>query len=64
MSGTNGFFIQIEGFYTPDNLQKTFKVIKSMSGTANCFDNTVADALFHTLKTELICHDVSDWNGS
>jgi len=29
----------------------------SMSRKGNCWDNAVAESFFHTLKTELVCHD-------
>ena len=31
-----------------------YKIIQSMSGKGNCYDNAVAESFFHTLKTELI----------
>lgn len=46
--------------YACDNfraLLKTFKVIQSMSGKGNCYDNAVAESFFHTLKTELVYHE-------
>jgi len=39
------------------HLLKTFDVIQSMSGKGNCYDNTVAESFFHTLKTELVYHE-------
>ena len=30
------------------------KIIQSMSGKGNCYDNAVAESFFHTLKTELV----------
>ena len=30
------------------------RIIQSMSGKGNCYDNAVAESFFHTLKTELI----------
>ena len=38
-------------------LLDTFKVIQSMSGKGNCYDNAVAESFFHTLKTELVYHE-------
>ena len=38
-------------------LLKSFKVIQSMSGKGNCYDNAVAESFFHTLKTELVYHE-------
>ncbi len=29
------------------------KIVQSMSGTGNCYDNALAESFFHTLKTEL-----------
>ncbi len=34
------------------------KVIQSMSGRGNCYDNAVAESFFHTLKTELVYHEI------
>jgi putative transposase len=31
-----------------------FRIIQSMSGKGNCYDNAVAESFFHTLKTELV----------
>ena len=39
-------------------LLKTFKAIQSMSGKGNCYDNAVAESFFHTLKTELVYHQI------
>lgn len=33
---------------------KTLKMIPSMSGRGNCYDNAVAESFFHTLKVELV----------
>ena len=33
------------------------KIIQSMSGKGNCYDNAVAESFFHTLKTELVYHE-------
>ncbi len=35
-------------------LLKSRKIIQSMSGKGNCYDNAVAESFFHSLKTELI----------
>lgn len=35
-------------------LLKEYKMIQSMSGKGNCYDNAVAESLFRTLKSELI----------
>lgn len=43
--------------YTRDAFQALLaknKVVCSMSGTGNCYDNAVAESFFHTLKTEWI----------
>ena len=34
------------------------KMIQSMSGKGNCYDNAVAESFFHTLKTELVHHEI------
>ncbi len=39
-------------------LLKDTKAIQSMSGKGNCYDNAVAESFFHTLKTELVYHEV------
>ena len=36
------------------NTLKSYKVLQSMSRKANCWDNTVAEAFFKSLKMELI----------
>lgn len=41
--------------YTSKNFQKqlaTYRMITSMSGTGNCYDNAAMESFFHTLKTE------------
>ena len=40
------------------SLLKRYKAIQSMSGKGNCYDNAVAESFFHTLKTELIYHQI------
>jgi len=35
-------------------LLDSFKMIQSMSGRGNCYDNAVAESFFHTLKMELV----------
>jgi len=32
---------------------KSYKIMQSMSGMGNCYDNAMAESFFHTLKTEL-----------
>jgi putative transposase len=39
-------------------LLKHFGIQQSMSRRANCWDNAVAESFFHTLKTELIHHQI------
>ena len=39
-------------------LLKRYKVIQSMSGKGNCYDNAVAESFIHTLKTELVYHQI------
>ena len=34
------------------------RAIQSMSGRGNCYDNAVAESFFHTLKTELVHHEL------
>ena len=34
------------------------KAIQSMSSRGNCYDNAVAESFFHTLKTELVYHEL------
>ena len=34
------------------------QVTQSMSGKGNCYDNAVAESFFHTLKTELVHHEI------
>jgi transposase InsO family protein len=34
------------------------RAIQSMSGNGNCYDNAVAESFFHTLKTELVHHEL------
>ena len=43
--------------YCSDEFQKILrhnKIIQSMSGKGNCYDNAVIESFFHTLKTELV----------
>ncbi len=39
-------------------LLKRSKAIRSMSSKGNCYDNAVAESFFHTLKTELVSHEI------
>ena len=34
-----------------------YKMVQSMSGKGNCYDNAVAESFFHTLKTELVFYE-------
>ena len=36
---------------------KKYRLMQSMSGRGNCYDNAVAESFFHTLKTELVYHE-------
>ena len=36
------------------NKLSEYRMIQSMSGKGNCYDNAVAESFFHTLKTELV----------
>lgn len=38
------------------DILKTHDIVQSMSRRGNCWDNSVAESFFHTLKTELIHH--------
>ncbi len=40
-----------------DLLQK-YNITQSMSRKGNCWDNAVAESFFHTLKTELVYHEI------
>lgn len=43
--------------YASEELQLTLQQLgirQSMSGAGNCYDNAIAESLFHTIKTELI----------
>lgn len=35
-----------------------FQVIQSMSGKGNCYDNAIVESFFHTLKTEMVYHEI------
>jgi len=37
---------------------KSSEVVQSMSGRGNCYDNAVVESFFHTLKTELVYHEI------
>ena len=44
--------------YEHKDLLKKYGIIQSMSRKGNCHDNAVAESFFHTLKTELIYHEI------
>ena len=44
--------------YTHRDLLSKNGIIQSMSRKGNCWDNAVAESFFHTLKTELIYHQI------
>ena len=44
--------------YSHKNLLEHHGIVQSMSRKGNCWDNAVAESFFHTLKTELIYHEV------
>ena len=44
--------------YAHRDLLKKHGIIQSMSRKGNCWDNAVAESFFHTLKTELVYHEV------
>jgi len=44
--------------YSHKDLCEQNSIIQSMSRKGNCWDNAVAESFFHTLKTELIYHEI------
>jgi len=44
--------------YSHKDLLEQYGIIQSMSRKGNCWDNAVAESFFHTLKTELIYHEI------
>ena len=44
--------------YSHRDLLQQNGIIQSMSRKGNCWDNAVAESFFHTLKTELIYHEI------
>ena len=44
--------------YSHRDLIKENGIIQSMSRKGNCWDNAVAESFFHTLKTELVYHEL------
>lgn len=54
--------------YAHKDLLEQYGIVQSMSRKGNCWDNAVAESFFHTLKTELVYHEIyetkSQANGS
>ena len=44
--------------YSHRDLLEQNGIIQSMSRKGNCWDNAVAESFFHTLKTELVYHEI------
>jgi len=44
--------------YSHKDLLEQHGIVQSMSRKGNCWDNAVAESFFHTLKTELIYHEI------
>jgi len=44
--------------YSHKDFCKENGIIQSMSRKGNCWDNAVAESFFHTLKTELVYHEI------
>jgi len=44
--------------YERKDLLQKHGIVQSMSRKGNCWDNAVAESFFHTLKTELIYHEL------
>lgn len=44
--------------YSHKDLLQKYDIKQSMSRKGNCWDNAVAESFFHTLKTELIYHEI------
>lgn len=44
--------------YTHKDLLEQYGIVQSMSRKGNCWDNAVAESFFHTLKTELVYHEI------
>lgn len=44
--------------YAHKDLLKQHDIKQSMSRKGNCWDNAVAESFFHTLKTELVYHEI------
>ncbi len=44
--------------YEHKNLLKRYGIIQSMSRKGDCWDNAVSESFFHSLKTELVYHEI------
>ncbi len=44
--------------YSHRDLLKKNNIVQSMSRKGNCWDNAVAESFFHTLKNELVYHEI------
>ena len=44
--------------YSHKDLLEQHGIVPSMSRKGNCWDNAVAESFFHTLKTELVYHEI------
>ena len=44
--------------YAHKDLLQQHGITQSMSRKGNCWDNAVAESFFHTLKTELVYHEI------
>ena len=44
--------------YSHRDLLQQYGIVQSMSRKGNCWDNAVAESFFHTLKTELVYHEI------
>jgi transposase InsO family protein len=44
--------------YAHKDLLEQYWIVQSMSRKGNCWDNAVAESFFHTLKTELVYHEI------
>lgn len=44
--------------YEHKNLLEKYGIVQSMSKKGDCWDNAVAESFFHSLKTELIYHEI------
>ena len=44
--------------YAHKDLLEQYGIVQSMSRKGNCWDNAVSESFFHTLKTELVYHEI------